>query len=264
MANKPRPPILGANEGDEGDEDGEPVYRTITPIRDVPDEQVFRFEIGPAILRQLLEKLDKIPRSPIQEALGAKYPGFYQLFLNGEAKYIGKTSRPVGARLREHVRKLRGRVGISLENVQCRYAFVEDPSLVDVAEGALIDFFYLRGLAEWNLSGFGSKVTGYGRGRTAASEWSLQFPPDPALLLEAGADEKLTLIGLIATIGSGSSITFSVPREYKVDFKAAHPELLDVPRATRSLGEWASIVEGFLKPGWRIDRQSMSWYVVAV
>src|SRR5688500_1978643 len=46
-----------------------PPVGTVTPIRDVPDEYVFRFELGPAILAQLLETLGHIPETPISEAI---------------------------------------------------------------------------------------------------------------------------------------------------------------------------------------------------
>jgi hypothetical protein len=237
-------------------------YRAVVPIRDVSDDVVFRFEIGPAILAQLLEKLDRIPLMPIRDALGAKYPGFYQLFLGSEPKYIGKTSRPIGTRLREHLKKLYGRIGISLDDVYCRYAFVEDPSLVDVAEGALIDFFSRRGMAEWNLSGFGSKAPGYGRGRTAESDWTRQFPPDLTQSIEAGASKPLALLDLVAIIRSVSPITFTVPRQYESEFRAKHTELHMVPQRSIPFVEWVRIVESLLAPGWRIDKQAVGWYIV--
>jgi hypothetical protein len=95
------------------------VHRVVL-IRDVEDLYVFRFEVGPAILAQLLEKLSHIPAKPLRESLNAQYPGFYQLFLEGQSKYIGKTARPISERLREHVKKLRGRV--PLDRVSCKFA----------------------------------------------------------------------------------------------------------------------------------------------
>ncbi|MDP1861447.1 MAG: hypothetical protein Q8K82_22445 [Gemmatimonadaceae bacterium] len=44
---------------------------------------LFRFEVGPAILAQLLEKLDRIATMPLAAALNARYPGFYQIFVAG-------------------------------------------------------------------------------------------------------------------------------------------------------------------------------------
>ena len=50
---------------DEASDEEEQLARSrsvVRPIRDEPDHLVFRFEVGPAILAQLLEKLDRIER----------------------------------------------------------------------------------------------------------------------------------------------------------------------------------------------------------
>ena len=233
----------------------------VQPIRDVPDRFVFRFEVGPAILAQLLEKLEDIPRVPLLDALDAKYPGFYQLIYDGNPKYIGKTARPIGARLREHVGKLYGRRGIDLSKMDCRFAFVEDPSLVDVAEGALISFFAERGLAEWNASGFGSKVSGHGRGGQRASKWSLEYPPDLSLPITAGSDAPISVAALAKQIIADAPITLSVPNKYRTAFNAEHGELRRVPAAEMPFQQWVESLERMLSPGWRVDRQAESWYI---
>lgn len=235
--------------------------RAVRPIRDEPDELVFRFEVGPAILAQLLEKLSRIKLRPLDEALSAKYPGFYQLFLRGEPKYIGKTSRPVGVRLREHRIKLSGRRGIDMKDVTCRFAFVEDPSLVDVAEGALINFFGDEGMADWNTSGFGSKVTGHGRGGQGASKWSEEFPHDTERLVPAGDAGPLTPVALARQLIDVAPITLSVPTKFRKAFSADHTTAFDIPIAVRPFSEWVAVLEGVLAPGWWVDRQAESWYI---
>lgn len=233
----------------------------VQPIRDVPDQYVFRFEVGPAILAQLLEKLQTIPLSPLSDALKGKYPGFYQLLHKKKPVYIGKTARPIGDRLREHVKKLRAREGIDLSEVECRYAFVEDPSLVDVAEGALISFFSELGLAEWNQSGFGSKVTGYGRGGQAASKWSEKYTPKLDTPVEAGSDSPITLQAFIAQLSSEAPITLSIPNKFRGAFKKKHPSKISIPKAVRPFSVWVRELEGRLAPGWELERAYMSWYI---
>lgn len=241
----------------------EPATRgAIRPIRDVDDRFVFRFEIGPAILAQLREKLERIPLVSISDALDAKYAGFYQIFVAGEPKYIGKTARPIGQRLREHARKLAKRRGIDFATVTCRYAFVEDPSLVDVAEGALIEFFGAQGLAEWNTSGFGSKVTGHGRGAQAASEWAQSYPPDLDAVVEIEGPEVMSLFDLVRQVKSGAPITLSVPRKFVERFAEDHPMPI-VPK-TRKLpfAKWVAVIEEYLHADWMVRREAESWYVV--
>ena len=110
----------------------------------VDSRLVFRFEFGPAILSQVLEQIEQLDPVPLVEAANtAEYPGFYQLLHNGESRYIGRALRPVQVRLKEHVKKLRSR--IPLEEVTCRYLYVEDLSLVGLSEDTLIAYFYPRG-----------------------------------------------------------------------------------------------------------------------
>lgn len=236
--------------------------RRVAPIRDVDDLHVFRFEVGPAILAQLLEKLLVIPPEPISGLLTQRYPGFYQLLLDGKERYIGKTARPIGERLREHVGTLSGRLGIDLATVHARYAFVEDPSLVDIAEGELVSYFAERGMADWNTSGFGSKVPGYGRGRQRASKWAQQFPVDPGLQIAAGHDAPLLLLALIRQVSNAAPITLSVPRDFLSRFRTDHATEIVIPKSERSFSEWVEVIEGHLNADWEIERGAEDWYVV--
>lgn len=238
-----------------------PPIGAVIPIRDPEDEPfVFRFEVGPAILIQLIEKLRGLELRPISECLGARYPGFYQIFLDGEPRYIGKAARPIGVRLSEHIKKLRGR--ISLDRIGCRYAYVEDPSLVDVAEGALINFFASFDAADWNMSGFGSKPTGYGRGRQTHADWDTEFPPDYDWPIKAGAPLPITLGRLVMVVASQSPIVFSIPKRHKASFKAEHATFLNVPITERTFRQWITFIEGQLAPGWTIEREARGWYIV--
>ena len=250
-------------EDDGEDQLPEPSSRdAVRPIRDVDDRFVFRFEIGPAILAQLREKLERIPLVPISEALEAKYPGFYQIFVADEPRYIGKTARPIGQRLREHVRKLTNRRGIAFATVKCRYAFVEDPSLVDVAEGALIEFFGAQGLADWNTSGFGSKVTGHGRGAQAASEWAQEFPPDLDAMVEIEGPEVMSLFDLVRQVKGGAPITLSVPRKFVGRFDEDHSKPVSPKTRMLPFAKWVVLIEEHLHADWTVRREAESWYIV--
>lgn len=258
------PPDSGYEvDDDQEEEEEEPHSRgTVQPIRDVADELVFRFEVGPAILAQLLEKLDRLSTMPLHEALDAKYPGFYQIFLDGKPKYIGKTARPVGARLKEHTKKLRGRNGIDVATITCRYAFVEDPSLVDVAEGALIDFFAARNMADWNTTGFGSKVSGHRRGEQEASDWAKEYPPDLDVVIDIEGELPRPLYPIIRQVAARSPITLSVPKNSRVDFQREHSAIVGTGMTERSFSAWIAMIDGLLAPGWVIDKKPESWYIV--
>ena len=238
-----------------------PPIGAVIPIRNPDDEPfVFRFEVGPAILVQLLEKLRQLEGRPLADCLAASYPGFYQLFLDGRPVYIGKTSRPIGVRLGEHIKTIRGR--IPHHRVGCRFAYVEDPSLVDMAEQALIRFFESFGEADWNRSGFGSKTTGYGRAGTRGANWDTDFPPDFGWPVEAGSVRPMTLAQLIRMINCNAPITFTIPTKLYGAFSAAHATSLNVVGATLPFRQWATFIERQLAAGWKIERQARSWYVV--
>lgn len=248
---------------------------SVSVIRDVEDRFVFRFEVGPAILAQVYAKLDRLPRLPLGavaaerskklEDAHRQFPGvseyraFYQLFFKGESKYVGKTTRGVAVRLFEHQRKLFGRVGINLDDVECKYVFVEDPSLVDMAEGSLISYF--GGMASWNASGLGSKVTGAGRLDQKQSEWQRTYPPDFSVTVEAGGDEPMTLFALLKQLAVWAPVTLAIPKVQRSAFQADHPTAFDIRRVELLWVDWVKLLESHLAEGWAIERGTENWHV---
>jgi hypothetical protein len=228
---------------------------------DVDERLVFRFEFGPAILAQVLEKMRPLPMLPLTSitAREAPYSGFYQLFRNGQSKYVGRTIRPVGSRLLEHSRKLRGRV--PLGEMSCRFVFVEDLSLVGLSEDALIAYFHPLGLDDWGKLGFGSKVPGHGRaGQT--SEWHEANPPDLSLRIQAGGRSARTLRQLITQVARGAPLTLSIPTEFRARFDATFSTFESIPEQTLSFSDWITVIERILAPAWSLQRQPMAWYIV--
>jgi hypothetical protein len=228
---------------------------------DVDPSRVFRFEFGPAILAQVLEKIQRIEPialTDVTTALGP-YMGFYQLFRNGESKYVGRTTRPVAARLKEHMRKLRGRV--PLEEMTCRFIFVEDASLVGLSEDALIAYFHPLGLDDWGKLGFGSKATGHGRSGQR-SKWHEENVADLNFPISAGSPKHKLLRQLVAQIARGAPLVLSIPRKFTAQFDRDHPSCPQLEEQRRPFNEWVELIKGELGAGWRIDQQPMAWYIV--
>jgi len=229
---------------------------------EVDPRYVFRFEFGPAILAQVLEKISSLPISRLTDVAkesAAVYPGFYQLFRKGESVYVGRTIRPVGQRLGEHARKLRGRV--PLTEMGARFLFVEDLSLVGLSEDAMIAYFHPLGLDPWGKMGFGSKATGFGRAGQE-SDWHDAFHADLSIMVQAGHSQPRTLRQLIASIAKGAPLVLSIPRQLVVQFDKDHPALFVMYPHERPFTEWIADVESRLVGGWRVDRKPMAWYIV--
>lgn len=234
---------------------------TLIPHTEDPT-RVFRFEFGPAILAQVREQLDILPIIPLDsdEAKSARYPGFYQLLRNGESKYIGRTIGPLGKRLRDHINKLRGR--IPLEEIGCRFLYVEDLSLVGLSEDSLITFFHPRGLDDWGKQGFGSKVTGHGRAGQA-SAWHEAHPPNLTWPVAVMGGSR-SLEQHVTKIARGAPITVSIPRRFKAGFRARFAEPIAAFEQPRPFADWIADLERILQPDWIIDRQPMAWYIIPV
>lgn len=262
----PGPSFRGTDRPDDSEEDQNPPgYDAAAEIVEVPDAlraNLFRFQFGPALLQQLHDRLDSVGAVPFPPgALVADYPGFYQLFYDDKPVYIGKTSRTVAARLEEHRATLL-RLGIELSRIKLRFVFVEDRSLVDISEQSLIRFFDAKGEAAWNGTGFGSKVSGFGRGAQKMSRFRELFPPNFQRAIEAGSATPLKLEELIRQLDQRGPIYFKIPRLYlkrfRKDFGSAHT----IPPATLPYTEWAERVAQLISPGWTVQRQPMTWYVV--
>ena len=266
--------VLTEEEEEEAEEVAGATATAVKVIRDVDDRFVFRFEVGPAILAQVRQKLENLKDFPVldvaKERLGGfkgkrrfpgvdKYRGFYQLLHSGVPQYIGKTARPIGVRLFEHEGKLFGRVGIDLEAMTCKYTFVEDPSLVDMAEGTLISHF--GHLAAWNASGFGSKVTGAGRFDQKPSKWQKQYPPVLNVLVDGANGATLRLEGLLKKIARPAPLNISVPKASKAAFRNDHPDKIAFPSSQLPWDEWVKIFEAKLGTGWEVKRGQENWVV---
>lgn len=235
-----------------------PAFGAIKPIRGEDEDQVFRFEVGPAILEEVRRTLLNMPVRPLTEgAKLAKHPGFYQLFLDGKPVYIGKTSRPIRTRLGEHAGMLSRR--LKIKRVTCRYVYVEDPSLIDVAEGALIKFFEVE--SGWNTSGFGSKATGAHCGGQEKSLWDQHFPPDFNVKIPVTTSAKATLRGFVRILARQAPVVVSIPQRHLSQFETDHPQLIGAIGETRTFEEWCVFLRERLAPGWEIDRRDKAFYI---
>lgn len=141
----------------------------------------FDFDLDRGIREQVVEKLESSPTLSLQLNVGPTESGIYALYHKNKLVYIGKASkgttkskRNLRDRLNEHVRKIKKRDNISIDQMTCRYLIFASEWWVFAAEFALMAHYN----PDWNTSGFGSKVPGRGRpGTDRVSRWDDLYPP---------------------------------------------------------------------------------------
>jgi hypothetical protein len=123
----------------------------------------FKLSISKALTDQLRERLEDLtPEALSADALDCleKRPGVYQLYKNGELVYVGSAAKTLPGRLGKHLRKLRGRRNVSIEEIGFTCLYVDEDLTVLAPEDRLIKLFQDDGGAPWNTNGFGNNDPG--------------------------------------------------------------------------------------------------------
>lgn len=150
----------------------------------------FEFDLPDALLCQLVDALDKMEGAELVPENIDKIPesqGVYQLFLNSELVYIGKTDAKHGLRKRltRHCKKLLHRNGIDLRDVSYKAVRIFVFTAVNL-EKQLIDHYRKLSDVSWYSSGFGSNNPGRQRETTdyKKDHFDVLYPIDPDRKLE--------------------------------------------------------------------------------
>jgi hypothetical protein len=133
----------------------------------------FEFDLAGALLSQVVNVLDNMESELLTTALVAEIPseaqGVYQLFLDDQMVYIGKTDAEAGlsARLQRHAKKILHRRNFGKKKVSFRAVRISVFAAMDL-ETQLIKHYKGKGqlLVAWNNSGFGANDPGRNRETT--------------------------------------------------------------------------------------------------
>lgn len=144
-------------------------------------ESEFSLSVTRALRDQLMDALDRLdPVALHQQNLlrVARRGGVYELFVDDELVYVGKSTKDLNARLAQHHRKLSGREGGILDRVTFKCVYVAEDLDAMAPEKMLIAEYRSAGSVEWNTNGFGNKDPGRQRDTSLVSErhFDSQYP----------------------------------------------------------------------------------------
>jgi hypothetical protein len=144
----------------------------------------YTFDFLTTVSKQLVERLDALPVTPIQANLDALaafqqqtgfFQGVYVIHEGTTPRYPGKADN-VHTRLKQHLRKLSGRRNVVLGDVGYK-ALLLDKSMGTAAnEEILIRLYEAEHDAMWSGGGFGTKDPGKERDTTAPNLFDRDHP----------------------------------------------------------------------------------------
>lgn len=165
------------------------------------------FDLPVALLRSLVDLLDGMGRAPLDAAIVAQIPeeqGVYQLFLDDDLVYVGKTDSEAGLnqRLARHAKKIQQRQGLDPKRVSFKAVRIYVFTAVDL-EKQLIKHYSTKSATAlaWDQSGFGANDPGMERDTTKlkSGHFDLLYPIDidvglntPSIAGESSVAEALS------------------------------------------------------------------------
>ncbi|MBB6415848.1 GIY-YIG nuclease family protein [Streptomyces sp. AK010] len=226
----------------------------------------FRLSITEALSTQLYAALKELEPAPLtQENLDAlvaqaerlglpSKSGVYQLFRQEPGKerqltYVGKADEPLPERLGNHLYKLSGREGISIDEMSFKCLFVEEDLSSVSPEKMLIKEHLKTGKIVWNNRGFGNNDPGRNRDRTTikSTHFDLEFPIDLSREVKGLTPGVQSLHDVLWEIKRG------IPFNFRFKHSAAFKELMvTVPEGNMTVDEAFRFVAQHLPDKWQI------------
>lgn len=227
----------------------------------------FRLSITQALSTQLYAALEALEPAPLtKENLEALYvqaaklgldslSGVYQLYrekpVGGqELTYVGKADQPLPKRLGDHLFKLTGRVGISIDEISFKCLFVEEDLSAVSPEKMLIKRHQETSAIVWNNRGFGINDPGRNRDGTVLknTHFDLEYPIDLDLKVSGLRAGPQSLRDLLQAVKVGVPYIFRYQRS--ASFK---DKRVIVPSADMSVDAVFRFIAGHLDETWRIS-----------
>lgn len=223
----------------------------------------FEFDLPEALLAHLIRILDGMESAPLAPGSLAEIPdaqGVYQLFLDNELVYIGKTDAEAGLRerLERHGLKIQHRVGLDPAQMTFKAVRVYVFTAVDL-ETQLIAHYRKAAKVNWNGSGFGSNDPGQERDTTEykPKHFDWMFPIDIDRPLDITLTASDTAANVFTALKQAVPYTFRF-QAAKKGSRRPHPDLEATTVSTGSAKLSArGIIEHVVRqlpPGWQATR----------
>ncbi|MDK1328261.1 GIY-YIG nuclease family protein [Arthrobacter sp. zg-Y1143] len=228
----------------------------------------FSLSITQALKIQLTHALDHLPPAKLTRAnldLLDDRGGIYQLMLDGNSVYIGKSKGSLPKRLTKHFSKISGRTAGLLDRITFRCLYVNEDLDSMAPEKMLIQTLKSKDQAPWNQNGFGNNDPGRKRDNSMVKEEHFDRMFGINIDLNISPKSKKPIETLYQTM---TGIKLALP--YTFRFPSKSPEakdlrLIDVsserPDAlTMTVGEWMNWLAQRLPAGWMIT--SFPGYII--
>ncbi|MFE2277409.1 GIY-YIG nuclease family protein [Streptomyces sp. NPDC059454] len=216
----------------------------------------FRLSITRALGDQLAKALNNLGTAQLSEENLAKLeerPGVYQLYVNGQIVYVGKAdqkTKGLPGRLRNHLRKIGGRLNIDLAEVTFSCLYVDDDFYALGPEQLLINHYKNeRGGLPWNNSGFGSRDPGSKRDTTVLKKdhFDVQYPINLAAPVEGVRAGTTSLRKFLKSIKDGLPYLFRY-----VEPPRAAEIMVEVPAGAITADQALRLAGAAIPPSWQI------------
>jgi len=218
----------------------------------------FEFDLPGALLQHLVRTLDGIEEAPLITATLDEIPnaqGLYQLFLDGNLVYVGKTDAEAGLfrRLARHANKILHRRTLDPMRVSFKAVRIFVFTAMDL-ETQLIAIYTGQNGTPWNGSGFGSNDPGRNRDRSTPGRFDQQFPVD--------IDRQLPVDfgGTSSAAETAQGLKNALPYTFRFQTLTArsripHPELtatqIKMPQGPTTARKVIVTLVSQLPPGWQ-------------
>lgn len=225
----------------------------------------FEFDLPVALLKDLVGLLDGMGRASLNDAATvAKIPeeqGVYQLFLDNDLAYVGKTDSEAGLnqRLARHAQKIQQRHNLDPKRVSFKAVRIYVFTAIDL-EQQLIEHYSAKsstGLA-WDQSGFGANDPGRERDTTKlkGKHFDSLYPIDIDVDLSASS-----IVGDFSVADVLSKLKTEVPYTIRFQNKGGksrkpHPDLastnVTIPSSASTARAILQLIQNALGAEWQV------------